>query len=165
MRTIGIILFHVYIFISVQSAFAKENISDIVYPKTIKHAPEFSLKTLSGGDISLSDFKGKLVLLHFWSTTCLPCLKEMPSLQKLSDEMDNEDFSVIAVAVDRDGPEKVRRFIDQYQITLPILLDPEGGVRNSYEVIGLPFSYLIDKKGDFVARIIGTRDWSNHAYQ
>jgi len=130
-------------------------------PKVRKPAPEFSLPKLDGGHISLADARGKLVLLHFWATWCVPCRHEMPLLHHMEQGMDNAEFRMICINVDRGDSDGVRTFIDTVSPQFHTLLDPDGAVRNRYAVRGLPTTYLIGRDGKIIGRIIGERDWTS----
>jgi len=130
-------------------------------PKAHKPAPDFSLPKLGGGQTSLADARGKLVLLHFWATWCVPCRHEMPLLHSMEQGMDVAKFRMICVNVDRGDSDEVRAFIDTVSPEFHTLFDPEGSVRNRYAVRGLPTTYLIGPDGRIIGRIIGERDWSS----
>jgi len=134
-------------------------------PQQRKPAPLFSLPKLGGGEISLADARGKLVLLHFWATWCVPCRHEMPLLHRMEQGMNADSFRMICVNVDHGDSDEVRQFIDQVSPQFHTLLDPEGSVRNRYAVRGLPTTYLIGRDGKIIGRMIGERDWSSPAAQ
>jgi len=134
-------------------------------PKVRKAAPEFSLPKLGGGHTSLADARGKLVLLHFWATWCVPCRHEIPLLHSVEKALDADNFQMICVNVNRGGSDDVQAFIDKVSPRFHTLLDPEGSVRNRYAVRGLPMTYLIGRDGKIIGRIIGERDWTSAAAQ
>lgn len=132
----------------------------LIPPRTVKAAPSFSLPSLQGGgEISLERYRGKVVLVHFWATWCIPCRHEMPKLQRLWQRYRNEGLVVLGINVDRGDKSLVANFAHQYGIDFPILLDPSGNVRNRYHVRGLPTTYILDRKGRFKGLAIGERDW------
>jgi peroxiredoxin len=120
-------------------------------------APDFTLKTLDGGEITLSDLEGKVVLVDFWSTTCDPCLAEMPELVKLYEAKKDEGFEILAVTVD--GPEtaaKVPATVKKNNMTFPILLDEDTEAMDRYNPKGeMPFTAVIDKRGHIVMKRAG----------
>lgn len=120
-------------------------------------APDFTLRTLDGGEITLSDLKGKVVLVDFWSTTCDPCLAEMPELVKLYNEKKDEGFEILAVTID--GPEtaaKIPSTVKKNKMTFPILLDEDTEAMDRYNPKGeLPFTAVIDKQGHIVMKRAG----------
>ncbi len=132
-------------------------------PTVRKPAPEFSLPKLGGGRTSLADARGKLVLLHFWATWCVPCRHEMPLLHRMEQGLDSAEFRMICINVNRGDSDDVKAFINQVSPQFHTLLDPEGAVRNRYAVRGLPMTYLIGRDGKIIGRIIGERDWSSAA--
>lgn len=129
-------------------------------PHEHKPAPDFTLKALDGRRVSLSDFRGKLVLLHFWATWCAPCRDEMPRLHRIEKRLPAEAFRIICVNVDRGDSGPVRSFIREVSPSFQTLLDTEGEVRQRYAVCGLPTTYLIGRDGRIIGRIIGERDWT-----
>ncbi len=131
-------------------------------PKTRLAAPEFSLELLSDGSQAiLSDYRGKVVLLNFWATWCLPCREEMPAMQTLWKRYRAEGFEILAVAADRRGRKNVASFVVEHGFEYPVLLDPGGKVRNRYDVVGLPMSYLIGRDGKVSGRVVGVIDWAS----
>lgn len=128
-------------------------------------APDFTLPEIGGKKVSLSEYKGKAVVLNFWATWCAPCKAEMPSLNELYLELRNKGLVVLAVAVDS-SDKPVRSFAAENKLAFPVLIDKEKEVHfDSYAVMGLPTTFLIDKKGVIVERIIGERDWSSPMMQ
>lgn len=134
---------------------------DFTYPKQRLPAPGFRLHDLNGDTRSLEEFRGRVVLTHFWATFCTPCLHEMPELESLWRRYRQQGLVVLGVAADRGSARPVRDFAEKAGITFPILLDPVGTVRNQYEVMALPMSYLIGRDGKISGRAPGTRKWSD----
>lgn len=130
-------------------------------PKVRLPAPAFTLSRLKDGEARLKDYKGKVVLLNFWATWCAPCREEMPAMQTLWERYREQGFVIVAVAADRAGRKPVVSFVNKLALSYPILLDPEGDVRNRYEVVGLPMSYLIGRDGKISGRVIGVREWDS----
>jgi len=114
-------------------------------------APDFTLRDLSGRNVSLSDYKGKVVLLEFWATWCPPCKASVPALVELNRKYKQKGFIVVAVSMDTDSDasEKVRKFSDAHNITFPVLLANETAPK-LYNVISIPTSFLIGKDGTIV---------------
>lgn len=125
-------------------------------------ATEFELMNMDEEPVRLSDFKGKVVLLNFWATWCPPCIREMPSMEKLHQQVDAADFKVVAVN-QMENPDDVFAFTGQLEVdpTFDILFDQDSSVSHSYAVRGLPTTYLIDKKGVIRYRAVGGREF-NH---
>lgn len=109
-----------------------------------KEAPDFTLLNLDGEEVSLSDFRGKYVLINFWGTWCQWCEQEMPDLQKVYDE--NEDLVVLAVNVMEEKSD-VEGYIKEHGYSFPVLLDADGNVALTYLVSGYPTSYFVDRDG------------------
>jgi len=115
-----------------------------------EEAPSFELPTLDGDSISLSDYRGKkVVLIDFWSTTCDPCLREMPELVKLYHEKKASGFEILAISTD--GPETVSQvssIVKSKGMVFPILLDEETEVMDQYNPKGeMPFTVVVDRQG------------------
>jgi thiol-disulfide isomerase/thioredoxin len=124
---------------------------------TPRPAPAFSLKDLSGSTVSLADYKGKVVLLDFWATFCGPCMKAMPRLQKLHEELGPKGFSVLGVATDEEGAKLVAPAVAKLKVKYPILLTEPSTWKN-YQVETLPALFLIDRSGQIVERFGGNTD-------
>lgn len=135
----------------------------IELPKVNKVAPDFSLNIAGGGKSSLKDYRGSLVLLHFWATWCAPCRKEMPLLYHLDKELSSEGLKIICVNVDHGEEQAVQVFMQETSPGFQTLLDPERVVRDQYEVRALPTSYLIGGDGKIIGRLIGEREWDRDA--
>lgn len=124
-------------------------------------APNFEFPGLDGKLVSLNDYRGKVVLVNIWATWCRPCVDEMPSMQKLYQELQDDDFEILAVSVDTLGEKVVKPFMQKYQLTFPALLDPQGSIKASYGATGIPESFIIDRQGLLVKKVIGAIDWSS----
>lgn len=123
--------------------------------------PSYSETTLDGDTIAIRDYRSQVLLLNVWATWCPACRREMPSLQALHGELSPEGLRVVGVSID-EGPNseaKVRRFLDEYGITYTILHDPNGDIRDTYQVIGIPTTYLVDRQGRVVKRWLGEVDF------
>jgi peroxiredoxin len=131
---------------------------EVLKPKVRMEAPAFTLMDINGGRRSISDFRGKIVLLNFWATWCPNCREEMPSLEKLHEQFKAKGVVVIAVA--EDSRSEVTSFARKLGLTFPILLDSGGSVRKSYEVTALPMTYIIGRDGKISGRLFGGRDWA-----
>ena len=152
------------LFLVVNSALAHEEsfkAMGVVPPRNEMPAPDFTLQTSNGNSVSLSDFKGKAVLLNFWATWCVPCKKELPSMQRLYDFLKKDGIEVIAISIDRDQRERVNQYVKDYRLTFPVLLDPSQKVRKSYFIMGLPTSYLIGGDGKLKGFVSGEREWDS----
>ena len=127
-----------------------------------KTAPGFSLPDSSGVAVSLSQFRGKVVLLNFWATWCHPCLQEMPLMDQLYQTLRQRPFVMWAVAMKEDR-EKVAPFMDKHHFQFTALLDRDGAVSTRYKLRGLPTTYLIDCHGNTVGWSVGPQEWTSEA--
>ncbi len=124
-------------------------------------AQDFELSTLSGEYVRLSSCRGKVVFLNIWATWCPPCREEMPSMESLYRRMKGRDFDMLAVSVDEEGSKVVRPFAAKYGLTFPVLLDPDKKTSRLYGLTGVPETFIIDKSGMVVKKIIGAQNWMN----
>jgi len=123
-------------------------------------APNFTFPGLDGKMVSLTDYRGKVVFLNIWATWCPPCRKEMPSMEKLYQQLKGEDFEILAVSVDTAGATAVGPFMKELHLSFPALLDTRGTVQNLYGTTGLPESFIIGRKGIIEKIVIGPTEWS-----
>jgi cytochrome c biogenesis protein CcmG, thiol:disulfide interchange protein DsbE len=127
-------------------------------------APDFKVLDLATRDtVSLEDFRGSVTLVNIWATWCLPCRDEMPSMQKLYDSLGSRGFRIAAISIDEGSPEDVVAFAEQLGLTFDILHDRSGSVERLYQTTGVPESFLLDRRGILVKRVIGAHDWSSPA--
>ena len=126
-------------------------------------APEFTLPGLDGNMVKLVDYKGKVVLLNIWATWCPPCVEEMPSMEKLYQELKDEDFQILAVSIDVSGGNVVAPFMKKHKLSFPALTDTQGTLKSLYRTTGVPESFIIEKDGIIAEKIIGPRDWATPA--
>ncbi|MBA7647250.1 Thiol-disulfide oxidoreductase ResA [subsurface metagenome] len=119
---------------------------------------DFELESIKGRTISLSSLKGKVVFLNFWATWCPPCRAEMPSMELLYKELKDEGFEILAVNLQEDK-KQVQKFVDDFGLTFPVVLDKTGRIGTAYGARSIPITYLIDKSGIIIAGTIGTREW------
>jgi cytochrome c biogenesis protein CcmG/thiol:disulfide interchange protein DsbE len=123
-------------------------------------APVFTFPGLDGKVVSLTDYKGKVVFLNIWATWCLPCREEMPSMEKLYQQLKGEDFEILAISIDATGAKAVGPFMKEYGLSFPALLDTGGTIQDLYGTTGIPESYVIGKEGFVEEIVIGPKDWS-----
>ena len=121
-------------------------------------AKEFTLKDVTNKKVNLKDYRGKVVMLNFWATWCGPCREEMPSMEKLYKQFKEKGFVIIAVASGEDI-NSVNKFIKQYNLTFPALIDSEYKVTDNYKVWALPTTYFINPRGQIIGKAQGGREW------
>lgn len=124
------------------------------------HAPDIALPGLDGRTVRLKDYRGKVVFLNIWATWCPTCRDEMPSMEKLYQELKGEPFEILAVSIDKGGARAVTPFMKAFNLSFPILLDPEGTIGRPYGVTGVPESFIINKEGFIERIVIGPIDWA-----
>jgi cytochrome c biogenesis protein CcmG, thiol:disulfide interchange protein DsbE len=124
-------------------------------------APRFSLRNLKGNLEGLDDHSGKVIIVNFWATWCVPCVKEMPSFEILYRRYRSQGLILLAVSLDKDDSTKVQEFADKYKLSFPVLLDTEGVAEKLYPSFSIPFTYVIDKQGRVVARVDGAKNWES----
>jgi cytochrome c biogenesis protein CcmG/thiol:disulfide interchange protein DsbE len=135
-------------------------------------APNFTATDLQGRPISLADLRGEVVLLNIWATWCPPCRAEMPSMQRLYERLGPEGLRVVAVSIDaapgtRDPGGRlggnVREFVEEYGLTFDIWRDPTGEIQQAYRTTGVPESFVVDRDGTIIKKVIGATEWDSEA--
>ena len=125
-------------------------------------APLGTFYDLSGAPVKLSDFKGRLVLLNFWATWCAPCVREMPSLDRLQAAYRHRGLAVLGVSIDRGGMAAVRPFIQRLSLLhMGLYLDTKSVLARAFGIVGLPTTFVIDPKGLVVAVMNGPAEWDS----
>ncbi|MEK6689748.1 MAG: TlpA disulfide reductase family protein [Nitrospirota bacterium] len=124
-------------------------------------APELVLSDLNGRKVSLKEYRGKVVFLHFWATWCKPCKEEMPTIEKMHKEFKNRDFVILAVSIDKVGTDMVWSYVKEF--TFSTLLASSGRIDDSYWSWGIPVSYIIDRNGWIIGRAMGPKKWDSDA--
>ena len=143
------------------NSFLKEELEDFELSKEKQNISDLKFKDDEEKEISFSDFQDKVLLVNFWATWCAPCIKEMPSLDRLKKKI-NKNFDVIAISVDRDGVKKVKDFFNENKITnLGKYFDINNSLAKEMNLIGLPTSFFINKKGDLIGYFQGDMEWDN----
>lgn len=125
-------------------------------------APSFKLEDMDEYEYDFSEYRGQVVLLNFWATWCPPCRREMPSMERIYQKYQDKNFTVLAINQMEDG-DSIFAFTGTLtpQPTFNILLDNKSTVSQSYDVRGLPTTYLIDKKGRVRYRAVGGREFDH----
>jgi peroxiredoxin len=138
--------------------------SEDIRPVAGHRAPDFALHDLKAKTVRLSDFLGKkAVLVNFWATWCVPCREEMPTMERAYREYKAKGLEILAVSADA-GPEaaarkSVAQFMNELKLSFPAVLDYEMEVAQLYRVVGIPATFLIDRRGVIRAVEVGPRDW------
>jgi cytochrome c biogenesis protein CcmG/thiol:disulfide interchange protein DsbE len=128
-------------------------------------APQFhAVTTAEGAPVSqksLADYKGQVVVLNLWATWCGPCRAEMPSLEKLYEELGPKGLKIVAVSVDNPGMERaINDFRKEFALTFEILYAPDGRIQIDYQATGFPETFIIGRDGVIRKRVIAATDWS-----
>jgi peroxiredoxin len=123
-----------------------QQVSEVSGSLIDRQAPKFSLVDLHGQQIKISDFQGRFGIINFWATWCIPCLNELPVLQSRYDASNRAEFFVLAVNAG-ESKEKILLFLEDFDLTFHILLDPESEVQKLYQVKGYPVSFILDRDG------------------
>lgn len=129
--------------------------------------PEYSAPNLAGEEVAFADHLGEVVLINVWATWCGPCRVEMPPIQNIYDRFKERGFTVLAVSIDT-GPghsEKVDEFVRELDLDFPVLLDPESRISDVLQTIGVPETFVLDREGRIIKRLIGATDWDSEANQ
>tara|TARA_B100000686_G_scaffold331799_1_gene395792 strand:- start:305 stop:826 length:522 start_codon:yes stop_codon:yes gene_type:complete len=124
-------------------------------------APDFTLKSLSGEEVTLRQKRGNYVLVNFWATWCGPCKVEMPSLETLHQRFKSKKFSLLAISNDMFGARVVEPFIKTHNLSFTVLLDQQLQASNKFGVISLPTTFMIDPEGNIIGELRGAEDWAS----
>jgi peroxiredoxin len=135
---------------------------DLIKPARLKLADDFAVPTPGGETFRLGDQRGKVVMVNFWATWCPPCLEEMPAMERLYRKHKDAGFTLVAISVDAD-PRKVKPFVSEHKLTMPIGVDAKMDLANTYGVRALPSSFVVARDGNLAALAIGPRHWDNDA--
>ena len=135
-------------------------------------APNFTAQDMAGRPVALTDLRGEVVLLNIWATWCPPCREEMPSMQRLYERLGPEGLKIVAVSIDaapgaldsggRPGG-NVEAFAREMGLTFGIWRDPSGDIQRTYRTTGVPESFVIDRSGTIIKKVIGATEWDSPA--
>ena len=140
-----------------KAAEAPQNLAVLEAPAAV---PSISFMDAAGQPKTLADYSGKVVLLNIWATWCAPCRKEMPTLDRLQAKLGGQDFEVVALSMDKKGPDAVKKFYADIGIThLALNIDSSAKAIFALGAVGLPTTLLIDRDGKEVGRLIGPAEW------
>jgi len=128
--------------------------------EALTKAPDFTLRDVNGRTVTLASLKGKVILLNFWATWCPPCKAEMPSMNKLYNEIKAKGFEVVAVSTDN-GFSPVKEFLAKTHLDFTVLFDEQKVVAREYKVFSMPTTFLIDRNGFIVEKFYGEYEWTD----
>lgn len=138
---------------------------DELFPLQVgSRAPSFVARAVDGTNRvrTLDDYRGKVVVLNIWATWCLPCIREMPTFERLHRTFPDSDLRVVAVSVDDAvGADSVRRYAEGLGVTFEVLLDSTHAIDRIYQVTGYPETFVIAKDGTIRKKWIGEADWAS----
>jgi thiol-disulfide isomerase/thioredoxin len=146
--------------------FARGEVAAVNVAKSPLKVPNLAFEDASGKKLSLASFRGRTVLLNLWATWCVPCRKEMPTLDALEGALGSKDFQVVAVNIDTRDPDKPKRFLKDIGISkLAYYADPSAKAFQDLKAIGrafgMPTTMLIDRQGCEIGTIAGPADWAS----
>ena len=119
---------------------------------------EVELNDPDGQTIRLSDFRGKIVFLNFWTTWCFDCRIEMPQMEKLHQKFKNRDFAMVTINL-QESASQVKRFFNKFKLTFKALLDSDGEVGARFRITAIPTTFILNKDGIIIGKVIGSRKW------
>jgi thiol-disulfide isomerase/thioredoxin len=135
-----------------------------VYKAAPEPLADVTFNDAAGAAKTLKDFRGRTILLNLWATWCAPCREEMPSLDRLQTELGSDKFEVVALAVDRTGPEAAQKFLDSVHVkALKLYTDTTTRSGSALKAVGMPVTILIDPEGREIGRLIGPAEWDSDA--
>lgn len=135
-------------------------------------APSVEVVDLDGNPVRLADLRGEVILLNIWATWCPPCREEMPSMQRLHEDYADRGLRIVAVSIDAplgfaDAAGLIggdlRAFVDEFGLTFTIWHDPRATVKRAYRATAVPESFVIDRSGTIVKKVLGETDWNSSA--
>ena len=122
---------------------------------------EIRLQDINGNLVSLSDFRGRIVFLNFWTTWCPTCLIEMPSMEKLHQKFKGKDFAMVTVNI-QESDSQIKKFFNKFNLTFTALLDTTGEVAIGFSIRAIPTTFILDKSGRTIGTIMGPREWDSN---
>ena len=128
-----------------------------IIPRPNTVAPNFELTTFTSQPMRLSDYRGKVVVLNFWASWCIPCRDEQPVLETLAKRYQNQGVVFLGINI-QDNEHDGLAFIHHYGVTYPVAPDPTGAVYINYGVVGIPETYLVSRQGTIAQKLVGPVD-------
>lgn len=123
-------------------------------------APDFhAIDLATGKPRTLADYRGHVLLLNVWATWCEPCRAEMPAIERLHRLVTDTTFRIVSVSIDKDDSSVVTAFARAYGLTFPILQNQSGDIQDIYQTTGVPESFVVDRNGTIVKKVIGAAEW------
>jgi peroxiredoxin len=158
---LGVLIILVGLFVAGSLLKGRQQVNKII--TTGDRAPEFRLQATDNRFVSLSDLKGRVVMVHFWATWCPPCVEELPTLDKLYRALKGEDFEMLAISVNEEGAAAVVPFMQKNRLNVPVLFDPGKSIAGLYGTYKFPETYIVDRQGIVRYKAIGPADWTDPA--
>ncbi|MET0652951.1 MAG: TlpA disulfide reductase family protein [Hyphomicrobiaceae bacterium] len=144
------------------NALSQGHMAAFVLKKEPEALSEVRFQDANGTEKTLSDWRGKVVLVNLWATWCAPCRKEMPALDRLQKELGSSKFEVVAISIDRTGLAGARKFLDETGVkNLALYADPTTKLSSVLKAVGLPVTVLIDAEGREIGRLVGPAEWDS----
>lgn len=138
-----------------------------IFPVEVgSRAPDFTAIDLATDDtVTMAHYRGQVVLLNIWATWCQPCRVEMPSMERLYRELGPGGLKIVAISIDEAGPEVVREFAGELGLRFTILHDRARAIERVYQTTGVPESFVINRAGRIVKKVIGAAEWDSALYR
>lgn len=134
--------------------------NDMGVIKSVNALPvEVSLMDLNGRPVRISDYRGKIVFLNFWTTWCFDCRIEMPHMEKLHQRFKDKEFAMVTINL-QESAAQVKQFFKDFKLTFTALLDSDGEVGAHFRITSIPTSFILDREGIIIGKIMGPRKWS-----
>ena len=121
-------------------------------------APDFTLTNQHGEQVSLSDYRGKVVVLNFWATWCPPCKAEVPGFNRMYEEYQDDGLVILGVSLDRDGWRSVRPFLTEYNVSYPVVVGNRDIAEAYGNIQSIPTTFVLDKDGEIRQKYVGLRE-------
>lgn len=163
-KTTLILIIIISLSVAVSAGTIQERLTEngFAISKKIVQSINFKLENIQGIEEELTDYRGKVVFLNFWATWCGPCRYEMPSMEKLYNEFKGDGLEILAINLGEKAP-VIKEFMEEYNLSFPVLLDKDNSVAMNYGVRSIPTTYLIDRDGNILGMAVGAREWDSNA--